>query len=73
MHEILVNRLGGLSLPRKSVVRLIDRPNITIDVYREIKQQNNNNYQNHWRLRQTFGNALRQYGHNLRSSALFPK
>ena len=22
MHEVLVNRLGGLSLPRKSVVRL---------------------------------------------------
>ena len=27
MHEVLVNRLGGLSLPRKSVVRLTDRPN----------------------------------------------
>ena len=26
MHEVLVNRLGGLSLPRKSVVRLTDRP-----------------------------------------------
>ena len=24
MHEVLVNRLGGLSLPRKSVVRLTD-------------------------------------------------
>ena len=23
MHEVLVNRLGGLSLPRKSVVRLL--------------------------------------------------
>ena len=34
MHEVLVNRLGGLSLPRKSVVRLIDRPDMTIDVYR---------------------------------------
>ena len=34
MHEVLVNRLGGLSLPRKSVVRLTDRPNITLDVYR---------------------------------------
>ena len=29
-----VNRLGGLSLPRKSVVRLTDRPNMTLDVYR---------------------------------------
>ena len=34
MHEVLVNRLGGLSLPRKSVVRLIDRPAMTLDVYR---------------------------------------
>ena len=33
MHEVLVNRLGGLSLPRKSVVRLTDRPNMTFDVY----------------------------------------
>ena len=33
-HEVLVNRLGGLSLPRKSVVRLTDRPDITLDVYR---------------------------------------
>ena len=34
MHEVLVNRLGGLSLPWKSVVRLTDRPDMTIDVYR---------------------------------------
>ena len=34
MHEILVNRLGALSLPRKSVVRLTDRPDMTLDVYR---------------------------------------
>ena len=34
MHEVLVNRLGGLSLPRKSVVRLTDRPGMTLDVYR---------------------------------------
>ena len=32
--EVLVNRLGGLSLPRKSVVRLTDRPDMTLDVYR---------------------------------------
>ena len=45
MHEVLVNRLGGLSLPRKSVVRLTDRPDMTLDVYRGRKttiQQNNN-------------------------------
>ena len=34
MHEVLVNRLGGLSLPRKSVVRLSDRPDMTLDVQR---------------------------------------
>ena len=34
MHEVLVNSLGGLSLPRKSVVRLTGRPDMTIDVYR---------------------------------------
>ena len=37
MHEVLVNRLGGLSLPRKSVVRLTDRPDMTLDVYRGSK------------------------------------
>ena len=37
MQEILVNRLGGLSLPRKSVVRLTDRPDMTLDVYRGCK------------------------------------
>ena len=34
MHEVLINRLGGLSLPKKSVVRLTDRPDMTLDVYR---------------------------------------
>ena len=34
MHEVLVNRLRGQSLPRKSVVRLTDRPDMTLDVYR---------------------------------------
>ena len=33
MHKVLVNGLGGLSLPRKSVVRLTDRPDMTLDVY----------------------------------------
>ena len=42
MHEVLVNRLGGLSLPRKSVVRLTDRPDMTLDVYcgRKTTKQN---------------------------------
>ena len=50
MHEVLVNRLGGLSLPRKSVVRLTDRPDMTLDVYRGRKttmQQQCNNYGEH--------------------------
>ena len=34
VHEVLVNHLGGLSLPRKSVVRLTDSPDMTLDVYR---------------------------------------
>ena len=34
VREVLVNCLGGLSLPRKSVVRLTDRPDMTLDVYR---------------------------------------
>ena len=49
MHEVLVNRLGGLSLPRKSVVRLTDRPDMTLDVYRGRKitmhQQQNGLFQ----------------------------
>ena len=47
VHEVLVNRLGGLSLPRKSVVRLTDRPDMTLDVYRgrktTIQQQEQSN------------------------------
>ena len=47
VHEVLVNRLGGLSLPRKSVVRLTDRPDMTLDVYRGRKttiQPTNHNF-----------------------------
>ena len=33
VHEVLVNRLGGLSLPRISDVWLTDRPNMALDVY----------------------------------------
>ena len=40
VHEVLVNRLGCLSLPRKSVVRLTDRPDMTLDVYRGRKNNN---------------------------------
>ena len=42
VQKVLVNRLEGLSLPRKSVVRLTDRPDMTIDVYRgRFEQQHN--------------------------------
>ena len=34
VHLVLVNRLGGLSLPRNSVVRLTDCPDMTIPVDR---------------------------------------
>ena len=37
MHLVLVNCLGGLSLPRKSVVRFTDHPDMTLDVYRGLK------------------------------------
>ena len=33
VHEVLVNRLGGLCLPRNCVVRITDCPDMTIDVY----------------------------------------
>ena len=49
MHEVLVNRLGGLNLPSKSMVRLTDRPNMTLDVYRGRKtttQQQQQSYTN---------------------------
>ena len=45
VHEVLVNRLGGLSLPRKSVVRSTDCPDMTLDVYpgRKTTMQQSNN------------------------------
>ena len=45
MHEVLVNRLGGLSLPRKSVVRLTNRPDMTFAFMFtvDVKQQHNSN------------------------------
>ena len=48
VHEVLVNRLGGLSLPRKSVVRLTDRPDMILDVYRgrKITMQQDRGYMN---------------------------
>ena len=42
MPEVLVSCLESLSLPRKSVVRLTDRPDMTIDVYRGRKTTTKN-------------------------------
>ena len=41
VHEVLVNLLGGLSLSQ-SVVRLTDRPDMTLDVYRGRKTTQHN-------------------------------
>ena len=52
MHEVLVNRFGGLSLPKKSVARLIDRPDMTLEFTVDVKQQhncyNNKSLPHHW-------------------------
>ena len=37
VHEVLVNYIGGLRLPMKSVVRITDHPDMTLDVYRARK------------------------------------
>ena len=41
VHEVLVNRLEGLSLAKKSVVRLTGRPGMILAVYVDVKQQHN--------------------------------
>ena len=45
MHEVLVNRLGDLNLPRKCVVRLTDRPDMVLDVYRGRKTRKTTTHQ----------------------------
>ena len=37
VHEVLVNRIGDLRLPRKKCGRLTVRPDMTIAVYRGLK------------------------------------
>ena len=67
MHEVLVNRLEGLSLPRKSVVMLTDRPDMTLDVYRGRKttiqqqQPTRNQIQNLLSNLQSYGHFTMQY------------
>ena len=58
MHEVLANRLGGLSLPRKSVVRFTDRPYMTLDVYRGRKTTNQQQQQLYSRDRGWPGGAM---------------
>ena len=61
MHEVLINRLGGLSLPRKSVVRLTDRPDMTLDVYRGRKTSMQQMQHKHLGL--TLNNKVRWHDH----------
>ena len=53
VHKVLVNRLGGLSLPRNSVVRLTDRPDMTLGVYRGRKKTKQQQKQQYMLLRGT--------------------
>ena len=64
MHEVLVNRLGGLSLPRKSVVRLTDRPDMTLDVYRgrkTTKQHHETPMPGHLGVNKTYNKILNHF------------
>ena len=64
MHEVLVNPLGDLRLPRKSVVRLTDRPDMTLDVYRGRKTTTQQQQTNDWpgRVAQSGGHLTRKSG-----------
>ena len=46
LAKVCARNLGGLSLPRKSVVRLTDHPNMTLDVYRGRKTTMQQNHRN---------------------------
>ena len=63
VHEILrlVNRLGGRSLPRKSVIRLTECPDMTLAVYRGRKttQHEKNTYKIEGKLKFKDLHALR--------------
>ena len=47
-YEVLVNGLGGLSLPRKSVARLTDRFDMILDVYHGYKTTTIPNQTEQW-------------------------
>ena len=42
MHLVLINHLGGLNLPRNSMVRLAYNSNLTINVYFDISSKTTN-------------------------------
>ena len=80
MHEVLVNRLGGLSLPRKSVVRLTDRPDMTLDVYHGRKTTMQQQYNNislklldifSWNFTQML-NTIRELAEHMNRNSDFP-
>ena len=57
-------------MPRKSVVRLTDRPDMTLDVYRgrkTTKQNKNKNFQNSYN---SPPNIVKRAEHNLTPSAI---
>ena len=64
MLEVLVNRLGGLSLPRKSVVRLTGSPDMALDVYRG-RKTTNQQQQRFWQRANKRKNTCRTYGKGL--------
>ena len=70
MHEVLVNCLGGLSLPRKSVFRLTDRPDMTLDVYRGRKTTMQQQLQKSYSLASTLNGYMYSNGLSL-NLALF--
>ena len=72
MHEVLVNRLGGLSLPRKSVVRLTDRPDMTLTVYRRRKTAKQQQYNKSMFIRQFNDLFCYQAKNNMALLYIFP-
>ena len=64
MHLVLVNRSGGLNLPRNSVVRITARSDLTIAVV-HIKQQINNNNDMFCKAEGLYQYVLHKHGSNI--------
>ena len=58
VHEVLVNRLGGLSLPRESVVMLTDSADMPIAVYRGRKTIIQQQHQQHFLITHLLGRSV---------------